>query len=117
MKDNLLSVAGAVVGGILGYLGFFWLANQGFYALALPGALLGLGAGVVKNRSPFVAIACGIVALALGVFAEYRLAPFIADESLKYFLTHVHQLKSITLLMILIGGAVGFYVPFSHRHT
>jgi hypothetical protein len=117
MKNNLLALIGAAVGGIVGYFGFFWLTRQGFYALAIPGAFVGFGAGVVKNRSTLVAIDCGIAATALGIFAEYRFAPFIADDSVGYFLTHLHQLKPLTWIMILIGGAVGFYVPLRQRET
>ncbi|NJN05747.1 MAG: hypothetical protein HC814_04360 [Rhodobacteraceae bacterium] len=32
---------GAVLGGVVGWFAFFWIANQGFYMLALPGGLLG----------------------------------------------------------------------------
>lgn len=112
MKHTLLVLCGALVGGTLGYLAFFWVAAQGFYALALPGGLLGLGAGVQKNRSILVAIGCGLAATALGLFTEWRYAPFLDDDSLGYFLGHVGELKPVTLVMILVGGLVGFWVPY-----
>ena len=40
MKNNVLALCGAVAGGVVGYFAFFWVLEQGFYALALPGALL-----------------------------------------------------------------------------
>jgi hypothetical protein len=115
MTKNLLALCGALIGGILGYLAFFWIAAQGFYGLALPGGLLGLGAGVVRNRSIGVSVICGLSATALGLFTESRFAPFRDDPSLGYFLAHVSQLQPVTLLMIGVGGLIGFYVPFRRR--
>jgi hypothetical protein len=112
MKQTLLVVCGALAGGVLGYFAFFWIANQGYYALALPGGLLGIGAGIAKNRSVLVALSSCLSATALGLFTEWRYAPFIKDDSLGYFLAHVHELKPITLVMILLGGLIGFWVPF-----
>jgi hypothetical protein len=112
VKQNCLVLLGAVMGGLLGYALFFWLAGQGYYALALPGGLLGLGAGMFRTKSKAIAVVCGVVALALGLFAEWRFAPFAANDSLGYFVTHVHQLKPSTLVMIALGAIIGFWVPF-----
>jgi hypothetical protein len=112
MKNNVLALGGALAGGALGYFAFFWLASQGFYALILPGALLGLGAGLVRNRSLAVAVVCGLLATALGGFTEYRFAPFVADHGFPYFLSHLHQLRPLTLALIVVGGVIGFWVPF-----
>ena len=105
-----LGIAGAIVGGALGYFAFFLLARQGLYALVLPGALLGLGCGFLSGIKSFaLGLACGLAALLLGFFTEWRFAPFIADGGLKYFITHVHNLKSMTLIMIAVGGLFGFW--------
>jgi hypothetical protein len=115
MKHRFLVLCGALGGGTLGYFAFFWIATQGFYALALPGALLGLGAGILTNRSILVAVGCGLAATALGLFTEWRFAPFRDDDSLGYFLMHVSALKPITVVMILVGGLIGFWVPYRRR--
>jgi hypothetical protein len=117
MKQILIALAGATVGGVVGYLVFFWMVKQGFYGLVLPGGLLGLGAGIVKNRSIALAIICGLAALCLGICAEWRSAPFVADESLGYFLTHIFQLNPVTLVMILVGGLLGFWIPFRRKES
>jgi hypothetical protein len=112
MKQTLLVLCGALAGGVLGYFAYFWILTQGYKALVLPGGLLGIGAGFAKNRSILVAVICGLAATALGLVAEWQFAHFKADPSLWYFLAHVHALPPITLLMILLGGGIGFWVPF-----
>jgi hypothetical protein len=115
MKQTAMTLCGALAGGTLGYFAFLWLASQGFYALALPGGLLGFGAGIGRTRIIIVPVVCGLAATALGLFTEWRFAPFAKDESLGYFVAHVFQLTPVTLVLILVGGAVGFWVPFRRR--
>lgn len=115
MVGNLATVCFACVGGLLGYLGFVLLLDRGFYALVLPGGLLGLAAGIPRSRSLLVPSLCGILAIVAGLLAEYRFAPFVADGSLGYFLSHANYLRPMTLLLIGLGGVIGFYVPFRRR--
>jgi hypothetical protein len=111
MKNLLAGLAGALAGGAVGYFAFIWIARQGFYALMLPGALAGFGASlVVNNRSVLRGVLCGVFAVGLGLFAEWRFAPFIKESSLGYFLTHLGQLQPITLLMIAGGGTLGYWL-------
>jgi subtilisin family serine protease len=49
-----------------------------------------------------------VAGLALGLFTEWRFAPFIADNSLLYFVTHVHALKPITILMLALGAFLSY---------
>jgi|KBSSwiStaDraftv2_1062776.scaffolds.fasta_scaffold1203479_2 hypothetical protein len=107
---------GAVLGGAAGYFATGWLARQGFYAMALPGASIGLGAGLlVTKRCPGVAIVCGILALALGVFTEWSNFPFVrnarlgSDPSLGYFLRHLGNLRPLTLILIGLGTVAGYW--------
>jgi len=111
-KNDLLVLLGAAVGGLLGYFIFFWIVRQGFLALVVPGGLIGLGGGIVKTRSKAIAAICGLAALALSIFTDWRFAPFVADNSFGYFITHVYLLPPYTLIMIGAGTALGFWVPF-----
>ncbi len=84
----------------MGYFAYFWILQQGLYAIMLPPALAGLAAGyVARSRSQTLAIVCAIGGLALGFYTEWKSFPFIVDNSLSYFIKHLHQLKPVTLLM------------------
>ena len=80
--------------------------------MILPGGLLGLAAGIFKNRSIIVAIVCGVAALILGLFAEWQFEPFVVNDSFGYLVAHFYDLRPVTLLMIAAGAAIGFWVPF-----
>jgi hypothetical protein len=111
-----LGLLGAVAGGVLGVVAFGWLVKQGFYALALPGVLLGVGCGVFfKRQSLPMAIFCGLAGLALGIFVEWKHRPFVKDSGFAYFLTHLHQLRPFTLLMLALGALGGFWFAWSAR--
>ncbi len=112
MKNTVLLFVGAVVGGIVGYYGAVWMASQGFYALVLPGGLLGIGAAIGRSKSIVPAILCCIAAIALGLLTDWRVEPFIKDASLGFYLKHLSDLMPVTLLMIAAGAFVGFWLPF-----
>ncbi len=115
IKSIGLALLGAVVGGAIGHFVFLWIAKQGFYAMILPGALVGFGATFGKARHVSVPIICGVLALALGYFSEWRFAPFIKDGSLDYFVKNISKLKPVTNLMIIVGGILGFWIPFRRQ--
>lgn len=112
LKNDFLVLVGALVGGLVGYFVFNWLLGQGYYGLMLPGGLLGMGAGVFKTRTKAIAVVCGFLAIVLGLLVEWKSFPFKADESLVYFITHFYDLKPATLIMIVLGAAIGFWIPF-----
>jgi hypothetical protein len=105
-----LGLLGAVGGGVVGYFVFFLLASQGLYGLVIPGATLGLGGGLLfKGKSNAFGLVCGFLGLLLGVLAEWRYAPFIADPSFAYFITHLYDLDTVTRIMIVVGGLCAFW--------
>ena len=114
LRRLILGLLGALAGGLLGYAVFFWLVGQGFYGLVIPGVFLGLGAHLFARRgSPGMALLGALLALALGVYTEWRFAPFVADGSLRYFLAHLTALKPMTLVMISVGALVSFWLGWS----
>ncbi len=100
-----LGLLGAAIGGCIGYFAFFWIARQGFYALALPPAFLGYGAWLcVRRRSTVLAAICAVAGLCLGLFTEWR----FTRGSLSFFLTHLHYLTPITMIMLAFGTFLSF---------
>jgi len=113
----LLSMVGALLGGVVGCLGFFWLVRQGFYGLVLPGATIGLGCAILsRGRSNVRGILCAVWGILLGLFSEWRSAPFVADPGLGYFVGHLHHLQPITLVEILLGGGFAFWFSVGTRN-
>lgn len=109
--STMLGVIGAVVGGVFGYVLFFWIARQGLYALVLPGASIGLGCGLLaRHRSVIRGVACALAGLALGLYTEWRFEPFMADDRFSYLVLHFYALRPITLIMIGLGAALSYYL-------
>ena len=103
-------LGGAILGAVLGYIAFRLLIRQGIYAMVLPGALVGIGCGLAMQREfKPLGIVSAVIALALGLYLEWRFLPFIVDKSLSYFLTHLHQVKPFDLLMIALGTAAAYW--------
>lgn len=105
----ILGLCGAAVGAAIGVLIFGWLLRHGFHGLAIPGALLGLGFGLAsKRQSTAMGVVCGVLALVVGVLAEWRYRPFIDDASLTYFIKNLTTIP-VSLAMILLGAALAFW--------
>jgi hypothetical protein len=103
-------LVGAVVGGLLGYILFRVLISQRMYGLMLPGVGLGIGAALMaRQRSHTLGILCGIAAVVVGLVAEWSVFPFLPDDSLFNFMTHLHQLSSMTWLFVGFGGACAWW--------
>jgi hypothetical protein len=100
----LRGLLGALAGGAIGLFLFQWLARNGFYAMMIPGALLGLGSGLAaRGRSLLLGILCAVAALCLSVYAEWVHAPFKEDGSFLFFLTHLHQLDGAAVKYVMMG--------------
>lgn len=111
LRSLVLEVVGALAGGFLGYLLFGWIVSQGFYAMMIPGALLGVGAGLfASDPSPTRGALCALAAVFVGLLAEWNHFPFVADPSLRYFLGHLTELKGLTLLLIALGAGLAYYL-------
>jgi hypothetical protein len=109
--SNILGLIGAVGGGVLGFYTFGWLEDHGFYGLAIPGAFLGVGCGLLaQHRSRLRGLACAIGALGLSLYTEWHYHYFLQDSSFSFMLTHLQDKGPVTLLMIAIGTIVAYWV-------
>jgi hypothetical protein len=114
-KPVVISLGGAAVGGILGYQGFLFALKYNFYAMILPGGLIGLGASFGRCRWIALPILYAVVAFGLSVFLEWRTRPFTADPSWGYFMSNLGKLTPVTLGMIALGSFLAFWIPFRAR--
>lgn len=106
----LRGLAGAVAGGIAGYFVFVLLLKNGLYSSLIPGALLGLGAGwAARGRSAVLGIVCAVATAPLTVIGEWSVMPFIKDKSLAFFVSHLHELPPLHLLMMALGIAAAWW--------
>jgi hypothetical protein len=114
----LRGIAGAAVGGAVGYFAFSYLLTWNLYSLVLPGFLMGMACGWASGRkSQPLGIACAVTALALSLLAEWRHHPFVADRSLGYFLTHVHHLQPLTWIMLVLGVVTAYWFGVGRDRT
>ena len=105
-----LAVVGTLAGAALGALAFSWLLKYRLYAIMLPGVLAGLGGGFpLKKHVVLLGLFAAAVSAAAMLLAEWWNRPFMKDESLLFFLTHLNHLKLPTLLMMVLGVAVAFW--------
>lgn len=108
--SNVRGLIGAAIGGVVGFFAFAWILRYGFYAMILPGGLVGFGSELLAmHRSQARGIACALGALLLGLFAEWHERPFNADGGAGYFLRHLHELTPITWIMIGLGTFLAYY--------
>src|SRR5205823_7596552 len=109
--SHLLGLIGAIIGGVLGFYTFDWLEGHGFYGLAIPGAFLGLGCGLLSQHSSITrGILCAVAALGLSLFTEWKFHHFLVDSSFSYMLAHLTDKSPVTLLMMAIGTIIAFWV-------
>jgi hypothetical protein len=106
----LRGLAGAAAGGIAGYFLFVLLLKNGLYSSIIPGALLGIGAGwAARGRSTILGILCAVATAPLTIVGEWSVMPFIKDKSLAFFVTHLHELPPLHLLMMALGVAAAWW--------
>lgn len=101
-------LAGALAGGVAGYLLFWALARNGMLGYMIPGALLGLGAGwAAKGRSPFLGAICAVLAVGLTLFAAWHVA--FQQFSFPEFLGRLHQLPISRIVLMSLGVLMAYW--------
>ena len=112
-------VAGALAGAGIGFVIFTLLIKHvGVYAMAIPGAMVGLACGYAsRQRSLVLGIACALIACATMIFAEWWNFPFQKDESLGFFLKNLGKLSSLFWLSLLLGGGLAFWFGQGNDRT
>jgi len=105
----LRGLGGALVGAAVGFAVFTFLLRYGVYAMAVPGALIGVICGWCLNRRSLVlGVLCGLMAATNMILAEWWNFPFKNDESLTFFLQNLAQLSLLFWLSLLLGCGLAF---------
>ncbi|MCE5268684.1 MAG: hypothetical protein LLG00_12440 [Planctomycetaceae bacterium] len=53
---------------------------------------------------------CALLAVPLGLLTEWKVEPFVADDSLGYFVRHLHELQPVTFVMIGLGVVFAYWI-------
>ena len=112
---TILAFVGAVVGGGIGFFITGWLARQNLYSVLIPGALVGMGTLIGRFNNAVFPLIVSLLAVALVYYTEWSYFPFSKDQSLSYFVNHLHSLRPLTHIMAGIGWLIAFWLPFRNR--
>ncbi len=112
-----LGCVGAIVGVVVGALVTNLAAKSNIYALIAVGPLAGYGARLLANLGArrtdlFLGIMAAVISLAGGIWTEWWVWPFLADNTLPYFVQHLAEVKPIDLLVIGVGAAIAFFLAW-----
>lgn len=112
-------VGGALAGALIGTVIFTLLVRYvGIYAMAIPGALVGLMGGyAARRRSLALGIICAVIAGATMILAEWWNFPFKKDESLGFFLQNLGQLSRLFWISLLLGSGLAFWFGQGSERT
>ena len=122
-SGDLLTVlrgsGGALAGALAGFVIFTLLLDYtGVYAMAIPGALVGIVCGYcINRRSLLLGIICGGIAAVNMILSEWWNFPFKKDESLWFFLQNLSQLSGLFWLSLLLGGGLAFWFGQGNERT
>ena len=107
------------IGGVLGFYTFGWLEDHGFYGLAIPGAFLGLGCGLLAQHRSIAARDRS----AASRRSACRSSPsgnsirFLVDNSFSFMVSHLigqesrdpaDDRPSATIIAFWVGQDAGF---------
>jgi hypothetical protein len=105
----LRGIAGAIAGGVLGYFLFWLLSRSNFYAIPIPGALLGIGAGwAARGKSQTLGVVCVLLAIGLTLFTEWHVL-FSKNHTFLDFMSKIHTLGAIRNLLMILGPVMAYW--------
>jgi hypothetical protein len=106
-----LGCVGALVGVAIGAVVTRMGMSAGVYALIVVGPLAGFTARALARRGDvLLGVMVGAIAALGGLWTEWWLQPFIVDNSLGYFVTHLGSIRPFDLLIIGVGAVVAFFM-------
>ncbi len=107
LKNLLLGLVGAAIGGVVGYFLTDWAQSQGFVALVVPGGAVGLGFGLAaRKRHISFGVIGAVLAAAAGFFTDWKL--FENGLSISEYFQQLPKHSPIVWLMLAVGVWLGF---------
>ena len=102
---------GAIIGGGAGWFAYFWLLNQGYNGLMIPGALVGVGFSMLSRRSAWsFGFACAAMGLGLMLACEWQSLVKYHDGPFLDFLPNIHKLNTPNKIMLAGGTLIAFWI-------
>ena len=103
------AIGGMFLGAAIGYAGFYLMFRFGLYMMIVPGALIGTATSrLSKVSSNAIGIVCAVFAAGVAVLMEWHFLPFMADDSLEFFIKNIADVNPMHLLMMAAGVALAF---------
>lgn len=103
-------IIGAVLGAAIGIYVFFLLYDNGMYGLMIPGALTGLGFGLLSRRTFWSAgLLCAVLGLLVMLWCEWQLAVDFKDQEVGEFIKVIPKLDTSTKVMLALGTLFAFW--------
>jgi hypothetical protein len=116
IKNFAMGIVGGIAGGIVGGFICKFLADQGFYAGMVPGALVGLGFSLAARQGHLgFGVVSGILGLLAGLITEWKI--FHAEQS---FFNSIVDLKDegiVTWIMLGIGTVLAFSIGMGNKYN
>jgi len=102
---------GAIIGGGVGWFAYFWLLDQGYDGLMIPGALVGVGFNLLSTRSAWsFGFACAVMGLGLMLVCEWQSLANFHDGPFLDFLSNLHKLNTPNKIMLAAGTLMAFWI-------
>jgi hypothetical protein len=106
----LRGILGGVLGGVLGFFAFEWLLSHGYYALVLPGSLVGMGCGLASGRKVMaLGVLSALGALVVGVLTDWNSLAAPNPSLIGHAATLIQPHRHLPGALILVAVAISFY--------
>ena len=115
----LRGLGGAIVGAVLGLVAFTLLIKYvGVYAMAIPGALVGVVCSYcITRRILVLGIVCAAIAATTMIIAEWWNFPFRKNDGLGFFLQNLGQLSGLFWISLFLGSGLAFWFGQGNERT
>ena len=107
IKNFIFGVLGGITGGVVGGFICRFLADQGLYAVVIPGALVGLGFGLAAKKGHIVfGLVSGIMGLLAGLMTQWLV--YSNEPSFFKLVAELKDYHVMTFILLGLGTLLAF---------